>query len=114
MVLLIVCACVRAHRNAAGRHSPHVKTGSVSSWACDRMGTSDTLQNKTAEQLGTEAVVEQDKTKCRCTTPSSRLKHRRAAIAPLNVSGHSSGRCVGLQICVLHTAAVFNHPVEVK
>lgn len=62
--------CVRARlgRNAAGRHSPHVTTGSVSSWACDRMGTSDTVQNKTAEQLGTEAVVQQDKTKCRCAT----------------------------------------------
>lgn len=60
------CVCVCRH--AAGRHSPHVSTGSVSSWASDRMGTSDTVQNKTAEQLGTEAVVQQDKTKCRCTT----------------------------------------------
>lgn len=64
---------------AAGRHSSHVATGSVSSWARDRMGTSDTVQSKTAEQLGTEAVVQQDKTKVQMC--NSRLQHGRAASA---------------------------------
>lgn len=42
----------------------------------------------------------------------SRLRHRRAATAPLNVPAPSSG-CIGLQISVLHLAAVLKRPAEV-
>lgn len=56
-------------------------------------GYSDTIQHKTAKQMWTEAVVEQDKAQCRCTTWTSwadawKTRLHAWKFAPLELHSH--------------------------